>query len=87
MKTTELAIPTTRGRQMEALWIQPDRPNPWQAAVIVLHDVFGFTDDIKRIAKRMASLGYAVLAPNLYDQPGLKALCVVKTLKEPLNKS
>jgi carboxymethylenebutenolidase len=66
---------------MEAQWLLPDRMNAWGAAVICLHDIFGFTDDILRISERLASLGYAVLAPNLYDQPGLKPLCVVKTLK------
>lgn len=68
-------------QSMEAEWLLPDKINDWGAAVICLHDIFGFTDDILRISQRMAALGYPVLAPNLYDQPGIKPLCVVKTLK------
>lgn len=80
MKTSKLQVAVDAKHKMEAEWLLPDEPNPWQAAVIALHDVFGMTDDIRRIGKRLAELGYAVLIPNLYDQPGSKPLCVVKTL-------
>lgn len=82
MKKQMVRVPVDAKRDMQATWFVPDEMNPWGAAVIALHDIFGFTDDIQRIAERLAGLGYAVLAPNLYDQPGTsKPLCVVKTLK------
>lgn len=80
MNSRRIRIPVGE-RSMEAQWLLPEKLNDWGAAVICLHDIFGFTDDIRRIAERMASLGYPVIAPNLYDQPGIKPLCVVKTLK------
>lgn len=80
MNSRQVNVPVG-DNSMQAQWLLPKKMNSWGAAVIVLHDIFGFTDDILTIAERMANLGYAVLAPNLYDQPGLKPLCVVKTLK------
>lgn len=80
MNTSRIQIPVGHGR-MRAQWLLPDKMNTWQAAVIVIHDIFGFTDDVLSISERLARLGYAVLAPDLYDRPGSKPLCVVKTLK------
>jgi carboxymethylenebutenolidase len=81
MHNREVGIPLASGHVMRARWILPDAPNDLGAAVIAIHDIFGYGDDIERIARRLAANGYPVLAPDLYDQPGAKALCVVKTLK------
>lgn len=81
MKEQAVKVTLPNGDEMEAHWVLPDKPNGLNAAVIAIHDIFGYSDDIKRIARRLAENGYAVLAPNLYDRPGGKPLCVVKTLK------
>jgi carboxymethylenebutenolidase len=81
MKEREVAIELPNGNVMRAHWVLPDQPNGFDAAIIAIHDIFGYSDDIRRIARRLAENGYAVLAPNLYDRPGMKPLCVVKTLK------
>jgi carboxymethylenebutenolidase len=60
-----LALPAAHGR----------RP-----AVIVIHEIFGLNDDIRRIAGRFADLGYVALAPDLYDTGGARALCVARTM-------
>ncbi|AFT71603.1 Dienelactone hydrolase family [Alloalcanivorax dieselolei B5] len=70
------------GHPMRARWIVPDRNNGLGAGIIVIHDIFGFTPDLQRIAERLASAGYPVLAPDLYDQAGGKASCVVRTLRD-----
>lgn len=81
MKEREVAIVLPNGDVMRAHWALPDQPNGFDAAIIAIHDIFGYSDDIRRIARRLAAAGYPVLAPNLYDRPGIKPLCVVKTLK------
>ncbi|ASK36496.1 dienelactone hydrolase family protein [Alloalcanivorax mobilis] len=81
MNDQEIGITLPSGHVMRARWIVPKTPNGLKAAVIAIHDIFGYGDDIQRIARRLADNGYAVLAPDLYDQPGARALCVVKTLK------
>jgi carboxymethylenebutenolidase len=59
-----LALPSGAGR----------RP-----AVIVIHEIFGLNDDIRRITGRFADLGYVALAPDLFDTGGPRALCVLRT--------
>ncbi|WP_290518204.1 dienelactone hydrolase family protein [Alcanivorax sp.] len=81
MTNQPVGIPIPGGHTMRARWLRPDNPHPHKAAVIAIHDIFGYTDDIERIAQRLADNGYPVLVPDLYDLPGSKALCVVKTLK------
>src|SRR2546428_9930199 len=45
-----------------------ERPRP---AVIVIHEIVGLTDHIKRVADRFAQEGYVACAPNLFSRPGL----------------
>src|SRR5437764_7629038 len=40
-------------------------------AVIVIHEIVGLTDHIKRVADRFAEEGYVAFAPNLFSRPGL----------------
>ena len=51
-------------------------------AIVAIHDIFGFTPDIRRIARRFADSGYAALAPALYDGAGSPPLCVVRTVRD-----
>lgn len=56
-------------------------PGGWPA-VIAIHDILGFSNDIRRIARRFADSGYAALAPALYDGAGAPFLCVVRTVRD-----
>jgi len=49
--------------------------------VIVIHEIFGLNDDIRRLAGRVADLGYAALAPDLYDGYGMKLICIAQTIR------
>jgi len=48
--------------------------------VVVVHEVYGLTDDIRRITQRFATSGYAAIAPDLYDRPRARALCIAETM-------
>lgn len=52
-------------------------------AVIVIHDMLGFTEDIQRITRRVADGDQRILAvaPDLYDGLGPKPVCVAKTIR------
>src|SRR5437868_13143449 len=39
--------------------------------VIVIHEIVGLTDHIKRVADRFAQEGDVAFAPNLFSRPGL----------------
>ncbi len=68
------------GASMRALLTLPDaeRPAAGWPLILSIHDAFGFSDDIGRIARRFAECGYAALAPALYDGAGAPVLCVVR---------
>ena len=48
------------------LSVPPASPGPWPA-VVVIHELFGLNDDIRRKADEFAAHGYLALAPDLYD--------------------
>lgn len=55
-------------------------PSPWPGVVLV-HDVFGLTDDIRSIADRFATAGYLALVPDLYSRGGLTR-CVRAVMRD-----
>ncbi len=79
MNTRDITLPAADGHPMRAAYAAPDegRTHP---GVIVIHEIFGLNDDIRRITGRIADLGYAALAPDLYDGPGPRIVCVARTM-------
>jgi carboxymethylenebutenolidase len=57
----------------------PSGTGPWPA-VVVVHEVFGLNDDIRRITDRFAANGYLAFAPALF-QRGAKPLCIVSAFR------
>ncbi len=51
------------------LAVPPVGEGPWPG-VVVLHEAFGLTVDIKQQADRLAAAGYLALAPDLYTAGG-----------------
>lgn len=51
----------------------PASPGPWPA-VVVVHELFGLTDDIRRQADRFAEQGYLALAIDLFAGNTLRCL-------------
>jgi carboxymethylenebutenolidase len=81
-------VPLEGGAKMRSLLAVPEGAAPeggWPA-VIAIHDIFGFSRDIRRIARRFAASGYAALAPALFDGAGAPVLCVVRTLRDLLRR-
>jgi len=77
--TTDVTFPSSTGRPMRAALARPASPAP-RPAVIVIHEIFGLNDDIRRIAGRIADLGWVALAPDLYDTEGPRVLCVLRAM-------
>lgn len=71
--------------RIEATLEVPAGEGPWPAVVIV-HDVFGMTDDIRSIARRFADQGYVALVPDLYARGG-RAKCVTGVFRSLLARS
>lgn len=79
MSSADITFPAAGGRAMRAAYAAPSDAQK-HPGVIVIHEIFGLNDDIRRITDRIADLGYAALAPDLYDREGLRMLCIARTL-------
>lgn len=64
-KTLDIA---TRDGQMETFIVRPERGN--HSVVLFLHDAPGIREELRDMARRLASVGYVVLLPNLYYRAG-----------------
>jgi carboxymethylenebutenolidase len=62
----------------------PDHAGPWPG-VVVLHEAFGLTEDIRRQADRFAAAGYLALAPDLYTA-GPRLRCVRRAFQDLLSR-
>jgi carboxymethylenebutenolidase len=58
----------------------PDGPGRWPG-VVVLHELLGLTDDIRRIADRLAADGFVAVAPDLFSW-GPTSRCLVATFRD-----
>ena len=81
MSIQEVKIATGDG-DMQAALALPSDTDAQSPGVIVLHELFGLNDDIRRITQRFAVNGYVALAPDLYSVgPRLKPICIRRTMK------
>jgi carboxymethylenebutenolidase len=77
--TKDVSFPSSTGRPMRAALALPASTAP-RPAIIVIHEIFGLNDDIRRITGRFADLGWVALAPDLYDTEGMRLLCIARTM-------
>ncbi len=68
-----------RGVKFSGHLAKPATPGPWPA-VVVIHELFGLTEDIRGVTDRMAGHGYLSLAVDLFA--GNTARCLVSNLRE-----
>jgi carboxymethylenebutenolidase len=76
-----ISIPVGPNETHQAALALPTEGAPPFPGVIVIHDILGFSADLKRRCRRFADAGYAALAPDLYQ--GRNPGCVMKTPSPP----
>lgn len=59
--------------------VRPTAPGPWPG-VVMLHEIFGLDDVLRRQAERLAAAGYVVYAPDLLGD-GVRIGCVARALR------
>jgi len=57
----------------------PEGEGPWPA-VVVVHEIFGVDDEMRKQVAHLASLGYLALMPDLYTSGGTTR-CLVGTMR------
>jgi carboxymethylenebutenolidase len=62
---SEISYPVPGGAVRGFLAVPAGSTGPWPG-VVVIHEAFGLTDDIRRKADELAAHGYLALAPDLY---------------------
>lgn len=64
-ETTAITIPTDAGAMPAHLWLPTGRPQPGPG-LVVLQEIFGVSDYVRRRCADLADLGYVVVAPEIY---------------------
>jgi carboxymethylenebutenolidase len=68
MQTKWIAVTTADG-PMEAYYAAPDGAGPFPG-VVVMQEAFGVNAYVKSVAERLADVGFAALAPELFHRSG-----------------
>jgi carboxymethylenebutenolidase len=77
-------IPTQRG-QMPAWLAAPSSTTP-VPGVVVLHDVFGMSHDLRNQANWLAEAGFLAVAPDLYYKGG-RLVCIRHVIRDMMARS
>src|SRR5450755_510860 len=73
-------MPEIEAGELRGFLAVPDGQGPWPG-VVVLHEVYGLTDDIREYALRFARAGYLAFAPDLYTH-GTRLRCVLRAFRD-----
>lgn len=79
---TDISVQTPTG-PIDAVLEAPPGGGP---GVVIVHDVFGLTQDTREIARRFADKGYVALAPDLYTRGGVRK-CVTGVFRALFGQS
>ena len=77
-------FPGPGGVTLRGYLAQPDAPGP-HPVLLVVHEWWGLTQNITKLADRLAARGYLVLAPDLYRGPTATTAAEAKTYSDPAN--
>ena len=75
MQTTDTTFPG-EGRTLKGYFAAPDGAGPFPG-VLVIHEAFGLTENIRDITRRFAEQGYAALAIDLFSGRNM-VLCMFR---------
>lgn len=73
-----LRVPGAQGRVMDAHYSAPGGTGPFPG-VVIIHEIFGLTDNVRDVARRFALAGYAALATDLFST-GPRVVCMLRVM-------
>jgi len=80
VEQADITLPVANGRTIRAHLARPEDGSAPHPAVLVLHEILGLNNDIRRIAGIFAAEGYVALAPDIFDGLGPMPICIVRTV-------
>ena len=82
----ETVFPTSDGT-MPAVLTLPDGAEGPVPGLLMIYEILGMSDEMRRVARDLAAEGYAVLIPDLFARGRVRALCVAATMRTMVNGS
>jgi carboxymethylenebutenolidase len=79
--TEDLSIPYAGELDLPAALALPPKAAEAGPAVIVLHEILGLNDDIRRICRHFADAGYVALAPDFMHGLGPRPICMARFMR------
>ncbi len=77
----EIVFPSSDGKPLPGVLTVPDGADGPVPALLMIYEVFGMSDEMRRVARDLAADGYAVLIPDLFARGPVKPLCVASTMR------
>jgi carboxymethylenebutenolidase len=76
----ETVFPTSDGT-MPAVLTLPDGAEGPVPGLLLIYEILGMSDEMRRVARDLAAEGYAVLIPDLFARGRVRPLCVAATMR------
>jgi carboxymethylenebutenolidase len=77
----EIVFPSSDGKLLPGVLTVPDGVDGPVPALLMIYEVFGMSDEMRRVARDLAAEGYVVLIPDLFARGPVKPLCVASTMR------
>jgi carboxymethylenebutenolidase len=77
----ETVFPGLDGTPVPGVLTVPDGANGPVPGVLMIYEIFGMSDEMRRVARDLAAEGYVVLIPDLFARGSIRALCVAATMR------
>jgi carboxymethylenebutenolidase len=81
---TDVTLTATDGVTYPGVLTVPDGADGPLPALVMIHEIYGMTDEMRRVARDLAAEGYVVLIPDLFARSTPRALCVMRTMRTML---
>lgn len=84
---TEITFPAGGGVALPGVLTLPDDATGPVPGLVMIYEVFGLNDEMRRVARELAAEGYAVVIPDLFARGSIKPLCVASAIRTTLRGS
>jgi carboxymethylenebutenolidase len=77
----EIVFPSSDGKPLPGVLTVPDGADGPLPALLMIYEIFGMSDEMRRVARDLTAEGYVVLIPDLFARGPVRPLCVASTMR------